>query len=367
VRVVVVGGGIAGCAAALAMARAGHEVVVLEARPADRAAEGAFLTVAGNGMNALRELGVQDEVAAAGFALDTLEILDEDGARVGRVPLTPPPSGALGHHHFQRADLHAALQAAVRRRGIELRQGTAVIGADGGRVRLADDTTEVGELVIGADGVASRMRAVVDPGAPAPEYAGQRVFWGCSPVPAAAGEPGAIHMVRGRRAQFGFLVGPDGRTWWFAREPGPELTAAERRSTRWREHLVAVFAADPTPAATIVAGTPDGVVADSIRHIPALPRWSRGATVLIGDAAHAASPAAGQGASMALEDAVALGDHVRDQPDLAAALAAYEQQRRGPVAELVAASAAMTPAAMPDAAQRAERNRRDRERYAPRE
>jgi 2-polyprenyl-6-methoxyphenol hydroxylase-like FAD-dependent oxidoreductase len=366
VRVVVVGGGIAGCAAALALTEVGLEVVVLEARPADRPAEGAFLTVAGNGMHALRLLGVQDEVAAAGFPLDTLEVLDEDGARLGRMPLTPPPAGTLGHHHFLRADLHAALRTAVRRRGIALRSGIAAVDAEGGRVRLADGSTVAGELVVGADGVSSRMRTAVDPAAPAPEYAGQRVFWGCSPVPAPAGVPGTVHMVRGRRAQFGFLVGPDGRTWWFAREPGPELAEPDRRSPRWREHLADVFAADPTPAAGIVAATTEEIVADSIRHIPRLPRWSRPGLVLIGDAAHAASPAAGQGASMALEDAVALGECVRDQPDLAAALSAYEQRRRGPVEELVAASAAMTPSEMPDEAGREERNRRDRERYAKR-
>jgi 2-polyprenyl-6-methoxyphenol hydroxylase-like FAD-dependent oxidoreductase len=362
VRVVVVGGGIAGCSAALALAGTGADVTVLEARPADRPAEGAFLTVAGNGMHALRALGVQDEIAAAGFPLDTLEILDEDGDRLGRMPLTPPPAGTLGHHHFERAALHAALQAAVRRRGIALRSGVPVVDADDGRVRLADGSALEAELVVGADGVSSRMRSAVDRAAPEPEYAGQRVFWGCSST--AAGTPGTVHMLRGRHAQFGFLPAPDGRTWWFAREPGPELTEAERRSTRWREHLVAVFAADPTPAAGIVAATAGEVLADSIRHIPRLPRWSRDGMVLIGDAAHAASPAAGQGASMAMEDAVALGECTRDQPDLDAALAAYERRRRGPVEELVAASAAMTPSALPDAAGRAERNRRDRDRYA---
>lgn len=240
------------------------------------------------------------------------------------------------------------------------------MGVEGGRVRLAGGDAVAGELVVGADGISSRMRAVVDPHAPAPEYAGQRVFWGCSPAPAAAGTPGTVHMVRGRRAQFGFLVGPDGRTWWFAREPGPELDERARRSTRWREHLVQVFAADPTPAAGIVADTTGEIVADSVRHIPRLPRWSRDGLVLIGDAAHAASPAAGQGASMALEDAVVLGRCVRDLPDLDLALATYERLRRGPVEGLVEASAAMTPAAMPAGADRDERNRRDRQRYEQR-
>jgi 2-polyprenyl-6-methoxyphenol hydroxylase-like FAD-dependent oxidoreductase len=235
-----------------------------------------------------------------------------------------------------------------------------VLGAEHGRVLLVDGGTVSGALVVGADGISSRMRAAVDPHAPTPEYAGQRVFWGCSPVPAAAGTPGTVHMVRGRRAQFGFLLDPDGRTWWFAREPGPELDARSRRSTAWREHLLGVFAADPTPAADIIASTPEGIVADSIRHIPRLPRWWRDGLVLIGDAAHAASPAAGQGASMALEDAVALGECVRDLPDLDAALGAYERLRRGPVEEMVAASAAMPSVATPGAAAR------DRTSTAPR-
>lgn len=86
--------------------------------------------------------------------------------------------------------------------------------------------------------------------------------------------------------------------------------------------------------------------------------------IVIGDAAHAASPAADQGASMALEDAVMLAKSLRDLPDLGLAFAAYDQLRRNRVDRVVADSAAMTGPAMPDQAQRAQENRRTRERHA---
>lgn len=138
-------------------------------------------------------------------------------------------------------------------------------------------------------------------------------------------------MVRGSGAAFGYAVSPDGETYWFARVTGDPLSAeelAQGTPADWRERLLPLLRKDATPVAGIVAATADDLMVTNASEIPTGTPWRSGRTLLIGDAAHAASPATGQGASMALEDAVVLAKSLRDAPDTDAALALYETLRR---------------------------------------
>lgn len=138
-------------------------------------------------------------------------------------------------------------------------------------------------------------------------------------------------MVRGSGAAFGYAVSPDGETYWFARVTGDPLPAeelAQGTPAHWRDLLLPLLRKDTTPAADLVAATGDDLMVTHATEIPTGAPWRSGRTLLIGDAAHAASPATGQGASMALEDAVVLAKSLRDAPDADAALALYETLRR---------------------------------------
>ena len=138
-------------------------------------------------------------------------------------------------------------------------------------------------------------------------------------------------MVRGSGAAFGYAVSPDGETYWFARVTGDPLTAeelAQGTPAHWRELLLPLLRADAGPAADLVAATGEDLMVTNATEIPTGTPWRSGRTLLIGDAAHAASPATGQGASMALEDAVVLAKSLRDAPDTDSALALYEELRR---------------------------------------
>jgi 2-polyprenyl-6-methoxyphenol hydroxylase-like FAD-dependent oxidoreductase len=373
-RILVIGGGIAGTAAALAMHKAGIESTVYEAHPDSGLDHGAFLTLASNGMRALRQIGAAAAVARTGFPLTTMRVVDESGAELAVTPLGEHDDPLTRYRCLRRAELVAALQAEVRDRGIALRHGkrlrSATADDTGVTAEFDDGETARGDLLIGADGLNSVVRSIVDPEAPPPRYAGQRVFYGYTADAAVSLAPEWIEMVRGSATAFGHAVSPDHETYWFARVPGPELDPDEIAGTtprQWREYLVPLLRRDATAAADIVAATGARLMATHARDLPTVTRWRGPRTLIIGDAAHAASPATGQGASMALEDAVILAKALRDLPSLDEALDVYEELRRPRVSSNIENSARMTTSRMPNRVRRMVRNSSAKRRYARRE
>lgn len=336
-RVLVIGGGIAGTAAALALDKAGLDVAVYEAHPDSAEDIGAFLTLASNGLRALAQLDATPAVTALGFPLTTMRLLDAGGGEVGRAPLGEADDPALRYRCLRRGELNAALQAEAARRGIEFVHGarlTSVEDGPGGvTAHFTDGGRATGDLLLGADGLNSTVRRATAPTAQ-PRYAGQRVFYGYSTSAPAAGEDesACITMIRGSAASFGCTTSPHGETYWFARVGADApLTAdeiAHAAPAQWRDLLVPLLRKDATPAADIVAATRAPVLVTNATEMPNGLPWRSGRTLLVGDAAHAASPATGQGASMALEDAVILAKCLRDAPDIGSALSRYEELRR---------------------------------------
>ncbi len=341
----VVGAGIAGSAAALALHGVGAEVVVHEAHPDASTDAGAFLTLAENGMRALQAIGADEAVRRASEPLRTMRVSDGTGTEIASRPLGEP--GGPGFRYLTRARLCAVLQDEVRRRGIPLRHGErlAATAPDGdGVAAVFDDGTRTGcDLLIGADGLRSIVRTQLDPDAAPPRYVGSQIFYGTTPG-TPPGEPtDRIHFVRSTSAgsvAFGFIATEREGTWWFARVIGPELTPDELAAGTtdgWSAHLTDVLRAEPGPQAIVRAA--DRVLVTNAYDLAGVRVWHRDRAVIIGDAAHVASPATGQGASMALEDAVALAEVIRDADGIDTALAAYEERRRAPVEANTAASA----------------------------
>jgi FAD-dependent urate hydroxylase len=342
---VVAGGGIAGTVAAIALHDAGFAPVVHEAHDREADERGAFLTVAVNGLAALRTLGLDPAVVfAAGFATPTMALRNAAGRRLAVLPLGGPDPDGTTTTTIRRADLYLALRAEVERRGIPVVYGKRLTGvtrsAGGVAAEFADGSTAGADLLVGADGLHSQTRAALNPGGPAPRYLGLLNAGGFTsgPVPAALRpEPGVMQMAFGRRAFFGWAAAPDGSVWWFANpprrrpvEPGAWTPAS------WRTELLDLFAADAVPAAALIRASDEIVGPWNTWDLPRVPVWRDDRTVLVGDAAHAVSPSSGQGASMAVEDAVTLGRCLRAGPDIATALAGYERLRRGRVEKVVA-------------------------------
>ncbi|MER7563964.1 NAD(P)/FAD-dependent oxidoreductase [Streptomyces sp. NPDC097941] len=325
-RVLVIGGGIAGTAVALALHRACFEAVVHEAHPDSAEDIGAFLTLPSNGMRALAQLGASAAVTAIGFPLTSLRVLDDTGTERAHAPMGETSDPLLHYRCLRRGDLNTALQAEAARRGITVRHGARLASVEDG----PDGVTATGDLLIGADGLNSTVRRSVSPGT-RPFYAGQYVFYGYTRAASPPRTDACITMVRGSGAAFGYAVSPDGEVYWFARVSGDPLPAeelAQGTPADWRALLLPLLRKDATPAADLVAATGDDLMVTNATEIPTGTPWRSGRTVLIGDAAHAASPATGQGASMALEDAVVLAKSLRDAPDTEAALGLYERLRR---------------------------------------
>ncbi|MFL6249694.1 MAG: FAD-dependent monooxygenase, partial [Actinomycetes bacterium] len=297
--------------------------------------------------DALRAIDADKAVLANGFPTPTNVLMSGTGRRLGAVSNGGRLADGTVSHTIKRARLYRALHEEAAARGIRVEYGRRLTGAevtaDGGVVAAFDDgTSAAGDLLVGADGVHSTTRRLLDPAAPAGRYVGLVNFGGYTPDSAGTAEPGAWHMIFGRRAFFGYVVDPDGGTVWFANVPRPAVTAAERAATspeQWRRQLVELFAGDHGPAGDLIAAGTLELAGDSTHDLPSVPTWHRGPMVIVGDAAHAPSPTSGQGASMAAEDAVVLAKCLRDLPEIPQALAAYERLRRRRVERIVAQGA----------------------------
>ncbi|HTI24474.1 MAG TPA: NAD(P)/FAD-dependent oxidoreductase [Kutzneria sp.] len=344
-RILIIGGGIAGTSAALAAHKAGLEATVYEAHPDSGADIGAFLTLASNGMIALAQLDAAEAIAEVGFPLTSMRITANTGDVLGVTPIGEQHDPLKHYRCIGRAELGAALRKEAVRRGIEIVHGKRLRTVDDGTATFTDGSTATGDLIIGADGLNSTTRELFAP--TTPRYAGQRVFYGYTTDAKPDHEPGRIDMVRGSGAAMGYTVSPSGETNWFCRVADTELSAEEIAAgtpEQWRQALLPLVEADATPAAEIIAATTDRLMVTNAKDLPEGMPWRSGRMLLIGDAAHAASPATGQGASMAIEDAVVLGKALRDLGVTAEAVHTYETLRRPRVEQNIATSARFTAA-----------------------
>jgi len=274
-----------------------------------------------------------------------MEIRSGTGKHLGVVPNGGILPDRTVSHTLKRSDLYRTLRDEAIQRGARVEHGKRLVDAeaqpDGGIVARFEDGTEVeGDLLIGADGIHSRTRRIIDPSAPGARYIPVLNIGGYASGVRFQAEPETFHMVFAKRAFFGYAVHPSGEIWWFANPPRPdEPTRAELAAIgteQWREMLVDLFAEDDSPAVEIIRATPGRLAGWATYDLPKVPTWHRGPMVVIGDAAHATSPSSGQGASMAIEDGVVLARCLRDLPEVPRAFTAYERLRRKRVERIVA-------------------------------
>jgi 2-polyprenyl-6-methoxyphenol hydroxylase-like FAD-dependent oxidoreductase len=316
-RVIVVGGGIGGLSVAIALRQVGHDVVVLE-RASRIEPVGAGITLFANAMSALELLGVREAVAAQGAAATRSAILTSNGRELTTVP-ADLIEGTVALH---RADLQAVLAKAAG----EVRVGTEVAAVeqhDGGVVvRAVNGVEEHGDLLVGADGVNSVVRRLVDD--VRPRYAGYTAWRGVSPV---AVETGRLTESWGVGERFGLVDIGRGRTYWFATKNAAEGETDEPAGRK--AEILGRFSAWHEPIGAVIDDTDEGsILRNDVYYLEPLAHWSKGRVVLVGDAAHATTPGVGQGAAQAIEDAVVLGRELAQSDDVAAAFGAYESIRR---------------------------------------
>ncbi|MGK5681255.1 FAD-dependent monooxygenase [Actinoplanes sp. URMC 104] len=341
---IVVGGGIAGPVAAVALRKAGIETTVYESYPGTAEGVGGALMLAPNGLAALDAIGIGEQVAAAGLPTPRMVMETGSGRRLGVFDDLPElPTSRT----FSRSDLYAALGRAAREAGATILHGKRLVAYDdrGDRVvaTFADGSTAEADVLVGADGIHSTVRTLLDPAAPAPRYVGLLGFGGWVSPEGLTPTGGAMHLAFGKRAFFGYFVDRE-RAGWFANLSRPTpLTAAEARAIpeqEWLRRLRALFAGEKLPAFAMLDRVRPGELVNvgGMHDMPPVPVWHRGRVVLTGDAAHATTPSSGQGASLAVESAIELARCLRDLP-VGEAFAAYERRRRPRVERIIARSA----------------------------
>ena len=342
-KAIIIGGGIAGPVTAMALQRAGIEAVVHEAHDGPATSRGLFLGLGVNGMRILEDLGVLDAVIRWGaIPTPTLTFWSGTGKRLGAVSNGRLPSG-VPSVTIMRGELQRALTDAARARGIEIRYGKRFVAYEqtGGGVaaRFEDGSVAEGDILIGADGIHSPVRRLMSPEALEPSYVGLVNLGGVARDTGLAPTPDSMHMVWGKRAFFGYTVLPGGDAWWFANIgvwPEPRRKELDAVPTAdWKRRLGDLYEEDPPHIVEMIERTEE-IGAFPIHDLPSIPRWHHGRVVLVGDAAHAVSPSSGQGASLAMEDALMLARCLRDIAEPEAAFARYEALRRPRAEKIVA-------------------------------
>jgi 2-polyprenyl-6-methoxyphenol hydroxylase-like FAD-dependent oxidoreductase len=240
-KALVVGGGIAGPAAALALAKAGIEPLVLERRLVVDPEVGSWFTVAPNGLDALEAIDALAVVRDQGVPSRSNVMYGATGHRLGKVSLGHPLDNGLVALTMKRSWMAARLEREAERRGIVVRRGAEVSGVtDAGdhvEATLSDGTVLRVDLLVGADGVHSRVRQAIDAQAPAARYVGLTNFGGITRNTPIAGdlEPEAWHFIFGSQAFFGAHPTPAGDVVWFVNVPEPEITRDRRHNTTEEE------------------------------------------------------------------------------------------------------------------------------------
>lgn len=328
-RILIIGGGFSGMAAAIQLRRQGHEVELVEIDPGWRS-YGAGISLGGPTLRALRTLGVLDTFLTLGAASDGVKICLPHGPQLAELP-TPRLAGpdVPGGAAILRPVLARILADATVAAGTTVRLGCSFTqitqDAEGVQVSFTDGRTDRYDLVIGADGLYSRTRAALFPDAPQPRYSGQAVWRAVLPRPP---EITTCTMWMGPRVKPG--VNPVSATemYLFITEPRPTNTHVDPAEfvPRMRA-LLADFEAPVLRAIREQINEQSQIVFRPLEGL-LLPRpWSQGRVVLIGDAVHATTPHLASGACIGIEDALVLADELGRGTDLTAALAAFEDRR----------------------------------------
>src|SRR6267143_431923 len=351
-HVILIGGGIAGPALALLLKKAGIRSTIYEAHPRLEDVGGGF-TIAPNGMNVLEAIGLAESIAANGAPVSEYCFRNQRGEVLARYS-----AGLVENYRWPsvatlRTTLHRILMDEVAQQGIRVEYGKRLenlASAQGDKVVAVfeDGATAQGDFLVGADGVHSRVRQIIFPDASRPSYLGVLGVGGfVAPsvvVATDVADRKSLNFTVGCTGQFGYCNSRRNEErwmWWCHVPQEKELTSAELAAIdteELRQRLLERYKGWHEPIETFLANTPD-IIKTNIYEAPPLPAWHRDRVGLMGDGAHAMSPSGGQGASMALEDALVLARLLRQLSGEFEPLFAEFERARRPRVERISADA----------------------------
>ena len=327
-HVLVVGSGVAGLSAAIALARRGVHVQVID-HVRQWQATGAGLTLGAATLRALQQLGVLDELMRLGHTHAGIQVCDVQGQPL-RFIASPPLADAQvpGAGGILRSVLHDILLAEARRLGVEFQLGLSVDQLDqrndSVQVRLTDGRTQAWDLVVGADGLSSALRARLFPEAAPVRFTGQGCWRVVLPRPEAIAHR---HFFLGGPCKVGLTPVSSEEMYLFLLEHVP--------GNPWRDPatqhavLAQLLAPYGGPLAEVRAqlGPQSAIVYRPLESHFLGELWQQGRVVLIGDAAHATTPQLAAGAGMGIEDGLVLGQELGQARPVPEALEAFMRRR----------------------------------------
>jgi 2-polyprenyl-6-methoxyphenol hydroxylase-like FAD-dependent oxidoreductase len=328
-KALIIGGGIGGLTAAIALRQAGLDVAVFERRQElEEVHSGGGMVLWHNAIRALRELGLSEQMEAVGSRLEEMEWFSSAGRRLASWPVAEMNDtfgvAAIG---VLRAKIHPVLTSALDDGVVQM--GVECTGfaqdASGVTAQFADGREERGDVLIGADGIYSLVRAA-QLGQEPPRYAGYALSFGVVEAQHELATRNRFREIGGPGARFiHFPVGGE-HTYWSAIYVAPEAESKGYGGSK--AELRPIYDGWPEPVGALLDATDDSLVfRREIFDRKPVKRWGDGRITLLGDSAHAMTPNLGQGACQAIEDGVVLGKSLGAGRDPGEALRAYESRR----------------------------------------
>lgn len=326
-RVLVIGGGIGGLTAALALQRDGHQVEVIERDP-NWAVYGVGIIQQGNVVRAMKQLDLLDDYLGVACGFDHVEVFIPTGQSVARIPTPALVEGYPANVGIGRPALHKVLGDRTIAAGVNVRLGvTATQTNDDGEsvdVYFSDGSQGRYDIVVGADGLYSETRTQNFPDAPKPHFTGQAVWRHNFPRP----EGMAGLCVYEGPTGVGLVPISTAKMYMYVTTAEPDNPWRDREglAAAMREKLATV----PAPAIRALAEQitdDDEVVYKPLEWLFLEGDWHKGRIVLLGDAVHATTPHLGQGAGMAIEDSIVLAEEMAAAATPEEAFRAYRDRR----------------------------------------
>jgi 2-polyprenyl-6-methoxyphenol hydroxylase-like FAD-dependent oxidoreductase len=325
-KILIIGAGIGGLSAGIALRKQGYDVEMIEKDP-EWTVYGVGIIQQNNTIRATAELGVIDDYVDAGAGFDHVKIFAPNGEQVATIPISPLVKGYPANMGIARPALQKVLAESAQKHGAQIRLGlTATEINDVGDhvdVTFSDGSKGQYDLVVGADGVYSQTRKTLFPNVPGPEFTGQAVWRYNFDRP--EGMEG-LHAYNGRVGA-GLVPMSDEKIYMYVTTPEPgnprfdKLTLADemRKRISMACHTLHHFNDDVTENEDVVYRPLEWLMLEG--------DWHKGRVVLLGDAVHATTPHLGQGAGLAIEDAIVLADELSKASTPIEAFSKYRDRR----------------------------------------
>ena len=344
-NVIIIGCGIAGPTLAMALQKCDINCTIYESQESIADNRGLFYHLGPNGVNILRTLGIDEIIREEGYPCENFVFEKHDGSIITKIS-TKKDKEKYGVDGIiiKRAIMQKIMREQTESRGIKIEWGkklqniTTDKSNDIVTAHFEDGSSSAyGDCIIGCDGLHSRTRKIIMPDSPVPEYSGH--------VAAGAFTPNQTKQPRneltfhfGKKAYMIYFVTSKGEAMWSAHLGINEESLRDVKSTpsqQWRQRVSDLYDKDVSYIGDFTKNE-DDFTKIPLYDIESLPVWHKGLVCLVGDSAHATTPHAGQGASIAMESALALAKCLRDIPNTKDAFVKYQQLRKDRVEKMIA-------------------------------